>query len=103
MIEWYNQEGTSQLHPVERGAMLHAFFVGIHPFVDGNGRASRLLLNLELMKAGFPPTVIKVENRLDYYEALDRAHTKKEYDSFIKLVAKEVEGTLRLYLSAIEQ
>lgn len=53
------------------------------------------------MKDGFPPIVIKVENRLAYYEALDKAHTQKEYDDFLKLVAIEVEDSLSLYLSAI--
>lgn len=101
LMNWYKQEAT-QLHPVIRGAMLHAIFVGIHPFIDGNGRTSRLLLNLELMKNGFPPIVIKVENRLAYYEALDKAHTQKEYDDFIQLVAKEVEDSLNLYLSTVK-
>jgi Fic family protein len=101
LMNWYEQE-TKQMHPVTRGAMLHAIFVGIHPFIDGNGRTSRLLLNLELMKSGFPPIVIKVENRLNYYEALDKAHTQKDYDDFIQLVAKEVEDSIDLYLSAIE-
>lgn len=53
------------------------------------------------MKEGFPPIVIKVENRLAYYEALDKAHTQKVYDDFIKLVTTEVEDSLDLYLSAI--
>lgn len=101
LMNWYEQE-TKQLHPVTRGAMLHAIFVGIHPFIDGNGRTARLLLNLELMKDGFPPVVIKVENRLGYYEALDKAHTQKVYDDFIQLVAKEVEDSLDLYLSAVK-
>lgn len=100
LIKWYDTE-AQKLHPVERGAMLHAIFVGIHPFIDGNGRASRLLLNLELMKAGFPAVVIKVENRLAYYEALDKSHTTKDYCDFIQLIAKEVEDSLNLYLSAI--
>ncbi|SHG38001.1 Fic family protein [Ornithinibacillus halophilus] len=100
LMNWYEQE-TTQMHPVTRGALLHAIFVGIHPFIDGNGRTSRLLLNLELMKEGFPPIVIKVENRLDYYEALDKAHTQEDYDDFIQLVAKEVEDSLDLYLRAI--
>lgn len=100
LIKWYEQEGNT-LHPVVRGAMLHAIFVGIHPFIDGNGRTSRLLLNLELMKDGFPPVVIKVENRLVYYEALDKAHTAKDYDDFIQLVAQEVEDSLDLYLSTL--
>lgn len=100
MMNWYLNEGI-HLHPVERGAMLHAIFVGIHPFIDGNGRTSRLLLNLEVMKDGFPPVIIKVENRLGYYEALDKAHTTEDYSDFIALVEREVEDSLDLYLSTI--
>ncbi|MFD1361218.1 Fic family protein [Lentibacillus salinarum] len=83
-------------------SVFHTIFVGTHPFIDGNGRVSRLLLNLELMKDGFPPIVIKVENRLDYYDTLAKANTQKEYDDFIQLVAKETEDSLDLYLKAIE-
>ncbi len=101
MMDWYHKEGFL-LHPVERGAMLHAIFTGIHPFVDGNGRTSRLLLNLEVMKDGFPPVVIKAENRLAYYEALDKAHTTEDYRDFITLVKEEMENSLDLYLSAID-
>ena len=102
MMTWYQTEARS-LHLVELGAMLHAIFnfVGIHPFIDGNGRTARLLLNLELMKEGFPPVIIKVENRLEYYDALDKAHTTKDYNDFIQLVATEVEDSLDLYLSVI--
>ncbi|GAA0437445.1 Fic family protein [Lentibacillus halophilus] len=100
LLNWYQHEAKS-LHPITRGTMLHAIFVGIHPFIDGNGRVLRLLLNLELMKDGFPPIVIKVENRLNYYEALDKAHTQKDYDDFIQLVTKEAESSLDLYLNAI--
>ncbi len=57
--QWCSNE-AQQLHPVERAARIHGEFVKIHPFVDGNGRTSRLLMNLELMKAGFPATVIEV-------------------------------------------
>ena len=98
MMKWYQTEALS-LHPVERGAMLHAIFVGIHPFIDGNGRTARLLLNLELMKEGFPPVIIKVANRIEYYDALDKAHTSKNYNDFTKLVATEVEDSLNIYLS----
>lgn len=101
LMDWYNTEG-SQLHPVVRGAMLHAIFVGIHPFIDGNGRTSRLLLNLELMKDGYPPVIIKVENRLAYYEALDKAHTTQDYDDFIQFVVVEVNYSLDLYLSVMD-
>ena len=63
--------------------MVHIILVGIHPFIDGNGRTSRLLLNLELMKNGYPPIVIKNVNRLEYYVALDKAHTTGENFDFI--------------------
>ena len=101
LMQWYETEAQS-FHPVARGAMLHVLFVGIHPFIDGNGRTSRLLLNLELMKAGFPPVVIKVANRLAYYNALDKAHMTEDYTDFIQLVASEVESSLDLYLSAVK-
>lgn len=101
MLDWYRNEGR-HLNTIERGAMLHAIFVGIHPFVDGNGRIARLLLNLELMKDGYPPVIIKVENRLAYYRALDKAHTTQDYSDFVSLVATEVKESLDLYLSAIE-
>lgn len=101
MMKWYENEGALH-HAIKRGAMLHAIFVGIHPFIDGNGRTARLLLNLELMKDGYPPVVIKVENRLAYYEALDKAHTTKDYHDFISLVEAELEDSLDLYLQAIK-
>ncbi|HLR70594.1 MAG TPA: Fic family protein [Pseudogracilibacillus sp.] len=100
LIDWYKKE-AKQLHPITRGAMLHVNFVGIHPFIDGNGRTARLLLNLELMKEGFPPIVIKVENRLDYYKALDKAHTEKDYNDFIRLVKVEAEDSIDLYLKTV--
>ncbi|MFC0187200.1 Fic family protein [Fictibacillus aquaticus] len=100
MMNWFNCD-AQKLHPIERAAKLHAIFVGIHPFIDGNGRTSRLLMNLELLKAGFPPIIIKIQNRLAYYEALDKAHTTKNYDDFIHLIALETEASLDLYLSVL--
>lgn len=87
---------------IERGTRLHAILVGIHPFIDGNGRTARLLLNLELMKDGFPPIIIKFENHLEYYEALDTAHTTENYHDFITLVEQEVNDSLDLYLDAVK-
>ncbi|WP_251274445.1 Fic family protein [Domibacillus indicus] len=101
LVKWHEGE-AQQLHPVERAAKLHAIFVGIHPFIDGNGRTSRLLLNLDLMKSGFPPIVIKAENRLAYYGALDKAHITDDFQDFVELVEQEVNHTLDLYLSAVK-
>lgn len=95
-ITWY-QDNYKNLHPVELAARVHIEFVGIHPFVDGNGRTARLLMNLELIKKGFPPAIIKIENRLEYYQALDLAHTKKEYSPFMKLMCKVVEESFEPY------
>ncbi len=86
-MDWCKNEGAT-LHPVERAARVHADFVRIHPFVDGNGRTARLLMNLELMKSGFPPIVLPVERRLEYYEALDTAHTKNDNNPFLRLIAE---------------
>ncbi|MBN2090621.1 Fic family protein [candidate division KSB1 bacterium] len=86
-ITWYSHDARS-LHPVVRAAMLHLKLVGIHPFVDGNGRTSRLIMNFELIKYGFPVAIIPVENRLIYYEALDSAHVDQQYDPFIALIAR---------------
>lgn len=99
-IHWYETD-AQHLHPVERAARVHGEFVKIHPFIDGNGRTSRLLMNLELMKSGFPATVITVEQRLAYYEALDKAHCRGDYGDFITLVADCVELSFTPYWWAL--
>lgn len=86
LIDWYNTK-ANQLHPIERAAKVHADFVSIHPFIDGNGRTSRFLMNLELMKSGYPPCVITVENRLAYYEALDQWMAFDNTQPFIQFVS----------------
>ena len=99
-IAWYRDE-ADQLHPVERAARVHGEFVKIHPFVDGNGRTSRLLMNLELMKAGFPAALIQIEQRLAYYEALDAAHCSGDYGPFIELLSDSVELSFEPYWWAL--
>ncbi len=75
-----------EFHPIVKAALLHGEFVKIHPFVDGNGRTARILLNFSLMKDGFLPVVFTKEQRLLYYNALDEAHTTFEYTNFISMV-----------------
>jgi Fic family protein len=96
LMEWYSR--SREMHPVECAARLHVDFVGIHPFVDGNGRTSRLLMNFELMRSGFLPVIIPVENRLAYYDALDTAHTHGDHKLFIELVSGLEQATLERYL-----
>lgn len=86
LLHWYDNDAP-RLHPVERAARLHAEFARIHPFVEGNGHIARLLLNLELLKSGFPAIVLPVERHQACCEALDKAHVTGDLADFIALVA----------------
>ncbi|KLU21874.1 cell division protein Fic [Caballeronia mineralivorans PML1(12)] len=99
LLEWYKHAGA--LHPVVRAAELHTRFVKIHPFVDGNGRTGRLLLNFELMKDGYPPAVIRKEDRLAYYDALDKACVREDYGDITQLVGEAVQRSLETYLTVL--
>ncbi|MXN79846.1 Fic family protein [Burkholderia sp. 4701] len=99
LIDWY--EAAGDMHSVERAAELHTRFVKIHPFVDGNGRTGRLLLNFELMKAGYPPAIIRKEDRLAYYDSLDIACVSGDYTDITRLVAESVQRSLDTYLDVL--
>lgn len=100
MVEY--QHEWEALHPVVRATLVHGEFVKIHPFIDGNGRTSRLLLNFELMKNGYPPIIIKKEERARYYDVLDLAHTTTNYEPFIKLISERVVESEKLWLSILD-
>lgn len=95
-------EWKEKYHPIVVAALLHAEFVKIHPFIDGNGRTARLLMNFETMKNGYPPIIIKTEQRHSYYDALDKGAITGDYTDFVKMVAKQAEGMLDLYLKLIK-
>ena len=82
------------MNTIELAAWTHAEFVRIHPFIDGNGRTARLIMNYQLMKNNFLPVSIKVEDRLEYYKALDVYATSKNIHPFITLIAKLEEKRL---------
>ncbi|MDG0027528.1 Fic family protein [Trinickia sp. Y13] len=99
LIDWYGH--SADLHPVARAAQLHTRFVKIHPFIDGNGRTGRLLLNFELMRVGYPPAIIRKEDRLAYYDALDVACVSGDYGEITALVAASVQRSLAVYLEVL--
>ena len=101
IIDRLHSKDARDLHPIERAARFHHDFVYIHPFVDGNGRTVRLLMNLLLIQDGFPITVIKTARRQEYYRALEKASIDKNYTEIIALIAKEVENSLDLYIKAL--
>ncbi len=86
---------------VEYVARIHFEFVHIHPFIDGNGREARLLMNLVLMRNGYPPCYILNAERKRYISSLESAH-KGRFESFYNLVAKSVERSLDIYMSMID-
>ncbi|MBR6614310.1 MAG: Fic family protein [Clostridia bacterium] len=96
-----NYETWKKYHPIVQAALLHGELVKIHPFIDGNGRTSRLIMNLDLMNHGYNHIIIKKENRLEYYEVLDKAHITGDYTDFIKLVTKLEIEMLKMYLKLL--
>lgn len=97
---WLKTEST-KLNPVEHAALAHFKLVDIHPFVDGNGRTARLLMNLILIKEGFPPAVILNSERKKYYDVLETAH-RQNYKPFVNFVGRSLERSLVIWLQAVE-
>lgn len=88
-------------HIITKLARFHIEFEGIHPFIDGNGRTGRLLINLELMKAGYPPIDIKFTDRLAYYNAFDEYYEKHNLSAMEDLLARYANSRLDMYLNIL--
>ena len=89
---------SKKLHPVEAAALFHLKFEGVHPFVDGNGRTGRLILNLFLMQNGYPPINVKYADRKRYYDAFDAYYRDGDAGAMIGIVTAAVRERLGLYL-----
>ncbi|MDD3178493.1 MAG: Fic family protein [Candidatus ainarchaeum sp.] len=87
LLEWYNKN-KKILHPIELTAIFHIWFENIHPFIDGNGRVGRELLNLILLKNDYPRIIINLKNRQEYISILENLQIKgkKEYIQFSKFI-----------------
>ncbi|KAJ1524181.1 hypothetical protein ONE63_010706 [Megalurothrips usitatus] len=96
---WLNSEQSARMHPVRYAALAHYKLVAIHPFSDGNGRTSRLLMNAILMQAGYPPVIILKKHRSHYYKHLEMAN-KGDVRPFVRFIAECTERTLDYFLLA---
>lgn len=101
---WY-ETNKNKLHPVVLAAEMHERLVTIHPFIDGNGRTSRLIMNLILMQKGYLIANIKgdYENRMQYYQSLETAQTKNNKEDFLFFIARIEKESLERYISIIGQ
>ena len=97
-LEWIHGAGLDY-PPIVRAAVAHHDFEAIHPFFDGNGRTGRLLLNLMLMRDGWPPALLLRSWRGRYLSALDSAGSGR-FNPLLNLIGRSVEGGLDLYLEA---
>ena len=98
-LSWKGQ----QLNLIELAAWTHAEFVKIHPYPDGNGRTSRLIMNYQLMANGFAPISIAKENRLDYFNALEAYAVEGDISPFAEMLAELEEVQLDRYLAMTRQ
>lgn len=101
---WYNKN-KKHLHPVVLAAEMHERLVTIHPFIDGNGRTSRLLMNLILLQHGFVIANIKgdVKSRVEYYQALEHVQIGMSKDAFIQFICKEESNALLKYIGILDR
>jgi len=99
LLKWYKDSNDDLLTKI---AKFHIEFEGIHPFIDGNGRTGRLLVNLELMKLGYPPIDIKFIDRIKYYDAFDAYFTKGDLKPMRILFGKYLFERLTKYISYLE-
>ena len=96
LCQWINNN-IDTVHPLNVAAVAHYNMVRIHPFDDGNGRGARILMNLILIKKGYPPAIIRNEDRQNYLLTLKKAD-KGDMKSFLELVAKSLQGTQQMIL-----
>ena len=99
---WY-EENKNNLHPVQLSAEMHERLVTIHPFIDGNGRTARLLMNLILLQNGFPIAILRgdTDSRLKYYAALEIAQTENNKIPFVEFIANNIKETIERIIKVL--
>jgi len=102
MKQLITEQSQAKQHPIEKAALFHLEFEGIHPFIDGNGRTGRLLLNLMLMQWGYPPVNVKFADRRRYYDCFDSYYKDKTATPLVEMLATYLEERLQQYLEILK-
>ena len=98
-----NVNRENKMSIIERIALFHLEFEGIHPFIDGNGRTGRLILNLDLIRNGYPPINVKFTDRKRYYDAFDAYYRDGNSSAMSNLIAEYVNKRLDEYFAVLEE
>lgn len=101
MEQLIHELAKDKRHPIERAALFHLNFEGVHPFIDGNGRTGRLVLNLMLMQNGYPPINVKFADRKRYYDCFDSYYREDTAAPMVNMVAEYLKERLEQYLSTL--
>ena len=99
---WLRNCPHDSRHRIETAALFHLNFEGVHPFIDGNGRTGRLILNLMLMQAGYPPIDVKFSDRRKYYACFDSYYRDHDASPMVNMVGEYVKERLSQYLSLLQ-
>lgn len=98
-----NEERKNTMTHIERIALFHLEFEGIHPFIDGNGRTGRLILNLDLIRNGYPPINVKFTDRKRYYDAFDAFYKDNDATPMTELIAEYIDLRFDDYFNVLEK
>ncbi|MCP5464963.1 MAG: Fic family protein [Deltaproteobacteria bacterium] len=101
MEEFSDWLSSTRMTIVKRAALAHYKLVSIHPFIDGNGRTARLLMNLILMQKGYPPAIIRKRDRLTYIKSLEEAQLGGSLEKYYKVIYAAIDRSLDIYLDAV--
>lgn len=104
LFNWLKINSDGIRHPIERAAVFHHRLTSIHPFINGNGRTARLVMNLLLMQSGYPPIIVKAsgDSEVTYYQTLENGDATGDREPFVQFITQLTEQALETYLDRLQ-